>query len=179
VGWPARSTHTEAAGRPAGEADLTGIADRRVDRLSGAGPAPALRDGHRGRPDRWLLDEPTTAMDVEARQAVLGKRARLRGPRHHRLFATHYLEEGRRERGPHRRGRHGRVVTTAPEQDQSTAGQQRVRFNLGDESIAASTAPARVTRWTCAGPSVTLRTTDAEATVRALFAARDRVPDIE
>jgi ABC-2 type transport system ATP-binding protein len=29
------------------------------------------------------------------------------------------------------------------------------------------------------GPTVTLRTTDAEATVRALFACRDRVPDIE
>jgi ABC-2 type transport system ATP-binding protein len=163
------------------EADLTGIADRRVDRLSG-GQAQRLRFAMAiaGDPDLLVLDEPTTAMDVEARQAfwanVRGYTARGTTV----LFATHYLAEADENADRIVVVAGGRVVIDGtPSKIKSTAGQQRVRFTLGDESIAGLDRLPGVTAVDLRGPSVTLRTTDAEATVRALFAGRDRVPDIE
>jgi ABC-2 type transport system ATP-binding protein len=163
------------------EADLTGIADRRVDRLSG-GQAQRLRFAMAiaGDPDLLVLDEPTTAMDVEARQSfwanVRGYAARGTTV----LFATHYLEEADENADRIVVVAGGRVVIDGtPSEIKATAGQQRVRFTLGADAIAGLDRLPGVTGVDLRGPTVTLRTTDAEATVRALFACRDRVPDIE
>jgi ABC-2 type transport system ATP-binding protein len=75
-------------------AQLQGLERRRVDRLSG-GQSQRLRVAAAlmGDPDLLILDEPTAAMDVEARrsfwQAMRAETARGRTI----LFSTHYLEE--------------------------------------------------------------------------------------
>ncbi|HEX4704052.1 MAG TPA: ABC transporter ATP-binding protein [Pseudonocardiaceae bacterium] len=163
------------------EADLTPIADRRVDRLSG-GQAQRLRFAMAiaGDPDLLVLDEPTTAMDVEARQSfwayVRGYAARGTTV----LFATHYLAEADENADRIVVVAGGRVlIDGTPAVIKAAAGQQRVRFTLGDGDLAGLDRLPGVTAVDLRGPSVTLRTTDAEATVRALFLGRDRVPDIE
>ena len=163
------------------EADLTSIADRRVDRLSG-GQAQRLRFALAisGDPDLLVLDEPTTAMDVEARQAfwTLVRGYADRGTTI--VFATHYLEEADENADRIVMVARGRVITDGtPGEIKAMAGRQRVRFTLGRGDIAGLDHLPGVTSVDLHGPSVTLNTTDAEATVRALFASRRRVPDIE
>jgi len=163
------------------EADLTSIADRRVDRLSG-GQAQRLRFALAiaGDPDLLVLDEPTTAMDVEARQAfwTLVRGYADRGTTI--VFATHYLEEADENADRIVMIARGRVITDGtPGEIKAMAGRQRVRFTLGRGDIAGLDRLPGVTSVDLRGPSVTLNTTDAEATVRALFASRRRVPDIE
>jgi ABC-2 type transport system ATP-binding protein len=163
------------------EADLTKIADRHVDRLSG-GQAQRLRFAMAiaGNPDLLVLDEPTTAMDVEARQAfwthVRGYAARGTTI----LFATHYLAEADENADRIVMIARGQVIIDgSPAHIKTMAGRQRVRFTLGGDDIAGLDRLPGVTSVDLRGPSVTLGTTDAEATVRALFATRSRVPDIE
>ena len=163
------------------EADLTGIAGRRVDRLSG-GQTQRVRFAMAiaGDPDLLVLDEPTTAMDVESRQAfwttVRGYAARGTTV----LFTTHYLEEADENADRIVVVAGGRVVMDGtPGQVKSAAGEQRVRFTVGDDELAGLDLLPCVTGVEVRGPSVTLRTTDAEATVRALLASRASTPDLE
>jgi ABC-2 type transport system ATP-binding protein len=133
-----------------------------------------------GDPELLVLDEPTTAMDVGARQAfwanVRGYAARGTTV----LFATHYLEEADENADRIVMIAGGRVVVDGtPAEVKASAGQQRVRFTVGTQGIAGLDLLPGVTRVQVRGSSVILRTTDAEATVRALFRSRERVPDIE
>ena len=75
-------------------ADLTGLAGRTVERLSG-GQAQRLRFAMAviGRPDLLILDEPTAALDVEARRAFWTAIRAYAGQGRTVLFSTHYLEE--------------------------------------------------------------------------------------
>lgn len=75
-------------------AGLTKIADRRVDKLSG-GQAQRVRFAlaTAGDSDLIVLDEPTTGMDVTARQAFWATMREQADQGRTVLFATHYLEE--------------------------------------------------------------------------------------
>jgi ABC-2 type transport system ATP-binding protein len=163
------------------DADLTGIARHRVDRLSG-GQTQRLRFALAiaGDPELLVLDEPTTAMDVESRQVfwanVRGYAARGTTV----LFTTHYLEEADQNAARIVVIAGGRVVMDGtPAVVKSAAGQRRVRFTLGGDDIAGLDQLPCVTGVELHGRSVTLRTTDTESTVRALVNARVRTPDLE
>jgi ABC-2 type transport system ATP-binding protein len=163
------------------DADLTGIANRRVDRLSG-GQTQRVRFAMAiaGDPDLLILDEPTTAMDVESRQefwrTVRGYAARGTTV----LFATHYLDEADENADRIVVVADGRVVVDGtPGEVKSAAGEQRVRFTIGDGDLAGLDLLPGVTGVEARGPSVTLRTTDAEATVRALLCSRPSTPNLE
>jgi ABC-2 type transport system ATP-binding protein len=74
----------------------------------------------------------------------------------------------------------GRALTEGtPAEIKRAAGGSTVRFSAGGAGCAGLERLPGVTAVETRGPAVTLRTRDAEATVRALFAARDRVPDLE
>ncbi|MFL6051328.1 MAG: ATP-binding cassette domain-containing protein [Actinoallomurus sp.] len=163
------------------EADLTSIAGRRTDRLSG-GQAQRLRFALAiaGNPEVLVLDEPTAAMDVESRRAfwttIRGYAAGGRTV----LFATHYLEEADENADRIVVIAGGRVVADGtPTEIKAAAGGRSVRFTLGGEPCAGLDLLPGVTAVEVHGGTVVLRTMDVEATVRALFASRDRVPDLE
>jgi ABC-2 type transport system ATP-binding protein len=75
-------------------AGLTGLAGRRLDRLS-AGEAQRARFAFAlaGDPDLLILDEPTAAMDVAARQAFWSAIRGYAAEGHTVLFSTHHLHE--------------------------------------------------------------------------------------
>ncbi|GAA3451370.1 ABC transporter ATP-binding protein [Dactylosporangium matsuzakiense] len=75
-------------------ADLTDLVDRTVEKLSG-GQGQRLRFAMAliGRPDLLVLDEPTAALDVEARQEFWAAIRRYARQGRTVLFSTHYLEE--------------------------------------------------------------------------------------
>ncbi|MFD0026421.1 ABC transporter ATP-binding protein [Streptomyces sp. NPDC058382] len=75
-------------------AELTKLADRKVDRLSG-GQAQRVRFALAlaGDPDLVVLDEPTAALDVESRRDLWAAMQRYAERGNTVLFSTHYLEE--------------------------------------------------------------------------------------
>jgi ABC-2 type transport system ATP-binding protein len=81
-------------GQTLNRAGVADIADRRVDKLSG-GQAQRVRFALAivGESDLIVLDEPTTAMDVESRQMFWANMKAEVAEGRTLLFATHYLEE--------------------------------------------------------------------------------------
>ncbi|WP_107093667.1 ABC transporter ATP-binding protein [Streptomyces sp. XY332] len=75
-------------------AGLTELAGRRIDRLSG-GQAQRVRFAVAlaGNPELIVLDEPTAALDVEARRAFWESMRSYARRGNTVLFSTHYLEE--------------------------------------------------------------------------------------
>lgn len=75
-------------------AGLDEVADRRADRLSG-GQAQRVRFALAlaGNPELIVLDEPTAALDVEARRGFWASMTRYAERGNTILFSTHYLEE--------------------------------------------------------------------------------------
>ena len=88
---PQRATPSRCAGRARGSHE---IADRKVGKLSG-GQEQRVRFAlaTAGASDLIVLDEPTTGMDVSARQAFWATMREQADQGRTVLFATHYLEE--------------------------------------------------------------------------------------
>ena len=162
-------------------AGLTPIAGRRAERLSG-GQAQRVRYALAiaGAPELLFLDEPTVGMDVQARQAFWRGARRLAERGATVLFATHYLEEAddHADRVVVLVG--GRVVADGP----ATA----IKAGAGTRRVSATVAGAHddllrglpgVRGLERHGDSVLLRSADADATVRALFASGVEVRDLE
>ncbi|MGV9776027.1 ABC transporter ATP-binding protein [Streptosporangium sp. NPDC003464] len=152
-------------------ADLTDLARRRADRLSG-GQAQRVRFALSiaGAPRVLVLDEPTAAMDVESRLRFWeGMRAYAAGGRTV-LFATHYLEEADEHSDRVIVIARGRVVADGTAaQIKAGAGGQTVRFTLGGQAAAGLDALPGVTAVELDAGLATLRTADPDATVTALY----------
>ncbi len=150
-------------------------------------PVEALSGGQRqrvllalalaGAPPLLLLDEPTSAMDVEGRRAFWTTMRGLADRGHTVVFATHHLEEADAVADRVVVVANGRVVA-----DGSTA---QVKAGVAGRSISFTAAPGRrldhlpaVTGRTRQGATVTLATADADATLRALL-ADGGLPDLE
>ncbi|HTZ30765.1 MAG TPA: ATP-binding cassette domain-containing protein [Streptosporangiaceae bacterium] len=166
-------------------ADALGVGEllrRRTDRLSG-GQAQRVRFvlALVGKPTLLVLDEPTAALDVQARRdlwATLDDHTHRYGTTV--LFSTHYLEEADQHAARIVLLGSGQVTADGtPAQVKAAAGPGRlVRFRLlgGDPERFATTAG--VTALSADGDRVTLRTADADATVWALYPERDAIADI-
>jgi ABC-2 type transport system ATP-binding protein len=151
-------------------ADLGSLEKRRVDRLSG-GQTQRVRFAMAiaGNPALLLLDEPTAAMDVEARRAFWASMHAYAAEGHTILFATHYLEEAEMSASRLVIIARGQVIAdgTVPE-IQARYGEPRVTFTLRGETSTGFEALPGVQQYEVVGERVTLRTRDADATVRAL-----------
>ena len=152
-------------------AGLAGLDRRRVDRLSG-GQTQRVRFALAiaGQPDVLVLDEPTAAMDVEARHEFWASMRQYTAAGRTVLFATHYLEEAEAFASRVVIISHGRIVADGTvAQLKHGAGTHTVRFRGGDSARPSTldTLPG-VYAVERQGEYVTLKTSDADATVRGL-----------
>ncbi|WP_329455827.1 ABC transporter ATP-binding protein [Streptomyces sp. NBC_01497] len=153
-------------------AGITPIADRMVDKLSG-GQEQRVRFAlaTAGANDLIVLDEPTTGMDVTARQAFWSTMREQADQGSTILFATHYLEEADaiadRVLVLHR----GRLLADGTAAEiKAKAGARRIAFDLdGEIDEAPLRALPFLTSLSVSGTTVRLQSHDADATVHALY----------
>jgi ABC-2 type transport system ATP-binding protein len=155
-------------------AGLSGLERRRVDRLSG-GQTQRVRFALAiaSEPDVLVLDEPTAAMDVEARHEFWASMREYTLAGRTVLFATHYLEEAEAFASRVVIIAHGKIVADGTVAElKSRIGAHTVRFRAqmqsGDDDSAGLGRLAGVSQVDRSGEQVTLTTTDADATVRDL-----------
>nr|WP_248296609.1 ABC transporter ATP-binding protein [Streptomyces sp. S1D4-11] len=153
--------------------ELAGIGDlagRRVDRLSG-GQAQRVRFAVAlaGNPDLIVLDEPTAALDVEARRAFWDSMRSYARRGHTVLFSTHYLEEADAHADRILVIDHGRLVADGTgEQLKRSVGGNLVSFDLVGRGTEGLTLLPGVVSVEVRGDRARLRTDDSDATVLAL-----------
>ncbi|MEW2569037.1 ABC transporter ATP-binding protein [Streptomyces sp. NPDC047070] len=171
VGFVAR---TYPAPMPVREAlALAGVAElagRRVDRLSG-GQAQRVRFAVAlvGNPALIVLDEPTAALDVEARYAFWDSMRSYARHGHTVLFSTHYLEEADANADRIVVVDHGRIVADGTgEQLRRAAGGSLVAFDLAGAGTDGLSLLPGVVSLEVRGDRARLRTDDPDATVIAL-----------
>ncbi|MEU4400665.1 ABC transporter ATP-binding protein [Micromonospora orduensis] len=155
-------------------AGLTTRADRRLDKLSG-GEAQRARFAFAlaGDPDLLVLDEPTAALDVAARQAFWTAIHEYTAEGHTVLFSTHHLHEADEfaDRVVVLAG--GRLVADGPPaQIRALAGGRTVSFDLADGPVEGLDALPGVRSVQVRGERVVLTTDDSDATVLALAGTR-------
>ncbi|MFF4929971.1 ABC transporter ATP-binding protein [Streptomyces griseofuscus] len=153
-------------------AGIAQIADRKVNKLSG-GQAQRVRFAlaTAGDSDLIILDEPTTGMDVSARQAFWATMREQADQGRTVLFATHYLEEADaiadRVLVLHR----GRLLADGTAAEiKARAGARRIAFDLeGTVNATALRALPFLTGIDVSGQTVRIQSSDADATVHALY----------
>ncbi len=162
-------------------AGLHALEKRRVDRLSG-GQTQRVRFAMAiaGAPELLVLDEPTAAMDVEARRDFWTSMHAYAARGHTILFATHYLEEAETSASRLVIIAQGRIIADGTVQEiQARYGEPRVAFTCLDETVAGFDQLPGVQQSQIEGDRVTLHTQDADATVRALVASNIPWKDLE
>ncbi|MGW1526011.1 ABC transporter ATP-binding protein [Streptomyces sp. NPDC001588] len=151
-------------------AGITDLAERRVDRLSG-GQTQRVRYAVAlaGNPSLLVLDEPTAALDVEARHAFWRSMREYAGLGRTVLFSTHYLEEADAHADRIVVIDRGRVVADGTgEQLRRAAGGNLVSIDLDGRGTEGLTLLPGVRSMEVRGDRVLLRTDDSDATVIAL-----------
>jgi ABC-2 type transport system ATP-binding protein len=158
---------------------IGGLLGRDVDALSGGQRQRVLLAlALAGQPPLLLLDEPTSAMDVEGRRAFWATMRDLAARGTTVVFATHHLEEADAvaDRVVVMAG--GRVVADGPAAAvRSAVAGRTVRFSAPD-GVAFDRVPG-VTGATRLGGTVALATTDVEATLRTLLTDGVALSDLE
>ncbi|MFI6943037.1 ATP-binding cassette domain-containing protein [Streptomyces sp. NPDC050418] len=151
-------------------ADLNEVADRRVDKLSG-GQIQRVRFALAlaGNPGLIVLDEPTAALDVEARrlfwEAMRGYARRGNTV----LFSTHYLQEADANADRIVVIDRGRIVADGSADDlKRMAGGTLVSFDLAGQGSGRLGGLPGVTAVEIRGDRASLRSDDSDATVIAL-----------
>jgi ABC-2 type transport system ATP-binding protein len=160
-------------------AGIDGLLGRSTDALSGGQRQRVLLAlALAGAPPLLLLDEPTSAMDVEGRRAFWTTMRGLAERGHTVVFATHHLEEADAvaDRVVVLAG--GRLVADGPAaQLKAGFAERTISFTAGGplryDALPGVTAADR------RGDTVVLTTADPEATLRALLADGGRLPDLE
>lgn len=151
-------------------AGLDEFGGRRVDRLSG-GQAQRVRFAVAlaGNPELLVLDEPTAALDVEARRAFWRSMRAYARRGHTVLFSTHYLEEADEHADRIVVIDRGRVVADGSgDAIKRRAGSSQVSFDLAGAATGPLSGLPGVSAVEVRGDRARLRTADSDATVLAL-----------
>jgi ABC-2 type transport system ATP-binding protein len=161
-------------------AGITNIAERRVDRLSG-GQAQRVRFALAiaGKSDLLVLDEPTSAMDVSARQAFWQEMTdEIRSGRT-LLFATHYLDEADRVADRILVLSGGQLIADAtPEDIKAKAGMKALAFRLEHPEEATLRGLPGVVTIEVHHDVVRIESVDSDRTLYALLEAGHRPRDL-
>ena len=162
-------------------AGIDGFAGQRVDKLSG-GQTQRVRFALAivGESDLIVLDEPTTAMDVETRQAFWANMKAEVAEGRTLLFATHYLEEADQAADRILVINKGRLLADGtPSQIKARAGAKRISFRLDqiDEPFLLG-LPALV-NVEIRHDLVQIQTSDSDRTLYAVLDAGYRPREIE
>jgi ABC-2 type transport system ATP-binding protein len=163
-------------------ADLEQVATRRVERLSGGQRQRVrLALALAGNPELLVLDEPTAALDVDARRAFWQRVGGYVKAGRTVLFATHRLEEADAVAD--------RVVVIAGGRLLADGTPEQVKAHAAGRStisLAADSLPQEVLERLPAVTAVdhnagrlTLHTSDPDATIRALLQHAPHVQDLE
>ena len=157
------------------------LADRRTTKLSG-GQAQRVRFAIAlvANPDLLLLDEPTAALDVEARRDFWASMRDVAARGKTVIFATHYLEEADAFADRIVLLARGSVVADGtPGEIKARVGARTIRTTLPGADLATLRALEGVIAAERRGDAVILTCSDAEAALRALLDRFPSVPDLE
>jgi ABC-2 type transport system ATP-binding protein len=157
------------------------LADRRTNKLSG-GQTQRLRFaiGIISNPALLVLDEPTVAMDVEARRDFWATMRNFAAGGKTVLFATHYLEEADAYADRIILMANGQVVADGPATEiKATVGLRTIRATLPDADLEAIAALPGVSNVDTRGESVLISCGDSDIALRAFLPAFPAAHDIE
>jgi ABC-2 type transport system ATP-binding protein len=157
------------------------LADRRTNKLSG-GQTQRLRFaiGIVSNPELLVLDEPTVAMDVEARRDFWATMRTFASRGKTVIFATHYLEEADAYADRIILMAHGRVVADGPATEiKATVGMRTIRATLPGADLRAIAELPGVTSVDTRGESVLITCGDSDTALRAFLPAFPDAQDIE
>ncbi|HVF05970.1 MAG TPA: ABC transporter ATP-binding protein [Frankiaceae bacterium] len=156
-------------------------ADTRIDRTSrGERQRVYFAIAICGDPEILFLDEPTTALDVEARQAFLTSIRAFAALGKTILLTTHYLEEAEAVSDRIIVVNRGRVVADAsPAQIKHGFGKKRVTFVAGRIPRPAVFRGLPIVRLEQSRRDVSLLTDQPEAVLHALFDRGVTITDLE
>jgi len=163
---------------------LTGIeeiADRMTQKLSGGETQRArFAIALVSNPDLLVLDEPTVAMDVEARRDFWTTMRAFAARGRTILFATHYLEEADAYADRVVLMAHGRVVVDGPPTEiKAMVGGRRIRATLPGVHLFELESLPGVTHAELRGEAVTLSCSDSDTALKALLARFPQASDLE
>src|SRR4051794_2189068 len=160
-------------------AGIDGLLGRPVEGLSGGQRQRVLLAlALAGMPPLLLLDEPTSAMDVEGRRAFWTTMRGLADRGHTVVFATHHLEEADAVADRVVVVAGGRLVADGPAASLKAGFTERTISFTSAGELRFDAVPG-VTAADRRGDTVLLTTADPEATLRALLADGGRLPDLE
>ncbi|HEV3287857.1 MAG TPA: ABC transporter ATP-binding protein [Streptosporangiaceae bacterium] len=162
-------------------AGIDDLADRRTERLSG-GQTQRVRFALAlaGNPDLLFLDEPTAALDVEARRHFWQSVERIAGQGTTVLFATHYLEEADANATRIIVVNHGRVIADGtPARIKAVTATRTLRFSTPAPDPSELLKLPGVADVVVNGDAVTVRTGEADDTLPALYALGHRIAGLE
>ncbi|HEU5005525.1 MAG TPA: ABC transporter ATP-binding protein [Jatrophihabitantaceae bacterium] len=158
--------------------DLVG---RKTTKLSG-GQTQRLRFAIAlvSNPDLLVLDEPTVALDVEARREFWTTMREFASRGKTVVFATHYLEEADAYADRIILMARGVIVADGPATEiKATVGLRTIRATLPGADVAQLAALPGVTNVDTRGESVLLNCSDADTALRAFLPAFPAAHDIE
>jgi ABC-2 type transport system ATP-binding protein len=162
-------------------AGIDGFADQRVDKLSG-GQTQRVRFALAicGKSELIVLDEPTTAMDVETRRLFwTSMKAEVAGGRT-LLFATHYLEEADQAADRILVINRGRLLADGtPAEIKARAGARRLSFRLGNIDETFLLGLPGLVNLEIRNDVVQIQSDDSDATLYALIDGGYRPREIE
>jgi ABC-2 type transport system ATP-binding protein len=162
-------------------AGIEKIADQRVDRLSG-GQTQRVRFALAivGRCDVLVLDEPTTAMDVETRRLFWSSMKEEVAEGKTLLFATHYLEEADQAADRILVINRGRLLADGtPAEIKERAGAKRLSFRLEAVHEPFLLGLPGLVSLDVRGDVVHIQSSDSDATLYAVLDAGYRPTEIE
>ncbi|MGW3655334.1 ABC transporter ATP-binding protein [Streptomyces sp. NPDC005151] len=151
-------------------AGVSAYADRRIDKLSG-GQIQRVRFAVAlaGNPELVVLDEPTAALDVEARRAFWNSMRAYARRGNTVLFSTHYLEEADENADRIVVIDHGRIVADgSADTIRGSASSSLVSFDLAGRPTEGLELLPGVVTVEVSGDRALLHTDDSDATVMEL-----------